>query len=202
MTTLRLVKSIGSSSSRLALLLIPLVFACFAIPAMGERDKTPNHKEINLNTITQGKCTGEKVDIRAEGKLKFGFREFAGHRFFMPVDRDLAIGIGRKNCPNSGQCDVGRGQTPGIGRVYTADTRIGFRGVENNVLQNGDRFGTCELYLLVTGVPNRPPQGDIAPGRQTKFRVFYNVYYEFNSDHQVTVFKATPAAPHTIECIH
>ena len=202
MTTPRLIKSIGSSSSRLALLLIPLVFACFAIPAMGERDKTPNHKEINLNTITQGKCTGEKVDIRAEGKLKFGFREFAGHRFFMPVDRDLAIGIGRKNCPNSGQCDVGRGQTPGIGRVYTADTRIGFRGVENNVLQNGDRFGTCELYLLVTGVPNRPPQGDIAPGRQTKFRVFYNVYYEFNSDHQVTVFKATPAAPHTIECIH
>jgi hypothetical protein len=169
---------------------------------MGERDKTPNHKEINLNTISQGKCTGEKVDIRAEGKLKFGFMEIGGERFFMPVDRDLAKGIGHKNCPNSGQCDVGRGQTPGIGRMYTADTRIGFRGVENNVLRNGDRFGTCQLYLLVTGVPNRPPKGDMAPGRQTKFRLFYNVYYEFNSDHHVTVFKATPAAPHTTECVH
>jgi hypothetical protein len=31
MTTLRLIKSIGWSRSRLALLLIPLVFACFAL---------------------------------------------------------------------------------------------------------------------------------------------------------------------------
>jgi lysophospholipase L1-like esterase len=40
-TTLRLIKSIGRSSSRLALLLIPLVFACFALCPMAQAVSPP-----------------------------------------------------------------------------------------------------------------------------------------------------------------
>ena len=66
------------SPSRLALLLIPLLLACFLIPAMGE-DKTPNHKEVLLNSIPPNMsvpCAGEQVDIRGQLKLKFGFKKF------------------------------------------------------------------------------------------------------------------------------
>ena len=41
MTTLHLTKSIGRSSSRLALLLIPLVFACFALSPMAQAVSPP-----------------------------------------------------------------------------------------------------------------------------------------------------------------
>ena len=41
MTTLRLIKSIGRSSSRLALLLIPLVFACFALSPKAQAVSPP-----------------------------------------------------------------------------------------------------------------------------------------------------------------
>jgi len=41
MTTLRLRKSIGRSSSRLALLLIPLVFACFALSPLAQAVSPP-----------------------------------------------------------------------------------------------------------------------------------------------------------------
>jgi hypothetical protein len=53
---------------------------------MGERDKTPNHKEIIVNSIQQVLCASEKVDLRGEMKLKFGVREFFGQRQFGPVD--------------------------------------------------------------------------------------------------------------------
>src|SRR5882672_9480969 len=78
---------------QLQYLFIALLLACFAIPAMGERDKSPNHKEFNLNTIPQVRCSGEKVEIRGEGKLKFGFKQILDQRFFMPVDGDLALRI-------------------------------------------------------------------------------------------------------------
>ena len=41
MKTLRLIKSIGRSCSRLALLLIPLVFACFALSPMAQAVSPP-----------------------------------------------------------------------------------------------------------------------------------------------------------------
>jgi len=179
-------------------LFIALLLACFAIPAMGERDKSPNHKEFNLNTIPQVRCSGEKVDIRGEGKLKFGFKEIGDQRFFMPVDGDLAKGIGQKICPNSGQCEVGVGLS--TRRKYMANTRIGIKDPEN-LVEDGSGTGSCKVYLIVTSVPNRPPQGDVAPGTQVKFRLFYTVTYKWDSDHRVTFFKATPAPPSTIECI-
>ena len=85
---MRLIKSIGRLHRQLQYLFIALLLACFAIPAMGERDKTPNHKEFPLNSILQVPCAGEKVNIRGELKLKFGYGEFQGERFFMPVGID------------------------------------------------------------------------------------------------------------------
>ena len=189
--------------SRLALLLIPLLLACFAIPAMGE-DKTPNHKEVLLNSIPPNMsvpCAGEQVDIRGQLKLKFGFKKFGdqGEPQFYPVDGEVAKGYGQITCPNSGQCDVGRGQPlpVGTGRKYTADTRIGVRGV--NTRDNGEKgVGTCNLFLLIASVPNRPPQGDVAPERAGQpFKLWFTVSYGFeknkNGKHEVTFFKAIPA---------
>ena len=85
--------------------------------------------------------------------------------------------------------------------MYMADKRIGITEVQNHVLQNGFRFGTCKLFLIVTGVPNHPPQGDVAPVGQVRFKLFYAVEYHFNSNHQVTFIKATPATP-AIRCIN
>jgi hypothetical protein len=203
MTTPHLTKSTDRSPSRLALLLIPLLLACFAIPAMGE-DKTPNHKEVLLNSIPPNMsvpCAGEQVDIRGQLKLKFGFKKFGPideRPQFYPVDGEVAKGYGQITCPNSGQCDVGRGQPlpVGTGRKYTADTRIGVRQVINS--DNGEKgVGTCNLFLLITGVPNPFPQGDVCPTcRPVTFKLWFILTYGFKKDgnkREVTFFKATPA---------
>jgi hypothetical protein len=198
MTTPHLKKSLDRSPSRLALLLIPLLLASFAIPAMGERDETPNHKEILLNFINPNKavpCVGQPVDIRGKLTLKFGKGMFLGQRHFMPVDIDLAKGYGQINCPNSGECLVGIGTT--TQRRFMADKRIAITGVKT-LVTSGKEFGvgTCTIKLFVTGNPNPPPQGDPCPRCTNRFVIVYNLDYKFNKNDKVTFFKATP----DIEC--
>ena len=168
---------------QLQYLFIALLLACFAIPAMGERDKTPNHKEIILNSIRQVLCTDENVDIRGELKLKFGHGQFLGQSFFMPVDRDLAKGFSG-NCPNSGECLVGFGKT--TGRKYVADTRVGITEVDSKNL-NELGVGTCKMFLLVTAMPY-----PASPGSKVRFKLFYTASYKFH-DNKVTFFNATPS---------
>ena len=82
-------------------LFIALLLACFAIPAMGERDETPNHKEVYLNTITRDippPCGSEMVDIRGLVKLKFGFGNFNGQRAF-PCGQRFSKGDRQHNLP-------------------------------------------------------------------------------------------------------
>ena len=57
MTTLRLIKSIGRSPSRLALLLIPLVFACFALAPTAQATKPPKPEDRS-----NGNSAAENVD--------------------------------------------------------------------------------------------------------------------------------------------
>jgi hypothetical protein len=151
---------------------------------MGERDETPNHKEVLLNFIPPENakpCAGEPVDVRGQLKLGFGFEKILGERVFMPVHRDLAKGQGQIDCPNSGECWVGVGKT--TGHRYTADRRIGVEGVNTHRV-NGDKFNTCRMYLIITGE---------APGRQVRFRLFYTVEYGFDEDHRVTFCRAIPS---------
>lgn len=194
MTTLRLVKSIGSSSSRLALLLIPLLL--FAIPAMGARDETPNTREVLLNFIpdkSAESCAGEPVDIRGQLKLKFGFDQIQNRRVFLPVDRVIAKGYGQIECPNSGDCYVGVGKS--TGRRYVANKGVGIAGFDTHE-NNGVRVNTCRMFLIITGVPNPPPQGDVAPGRQVpRFKIFYTVEYGFDQNQRVTFCKAIRSEP-------
>ena len=148
-------------------------------------------------------CAGEQVDIRGQLKLKFGFGKFGpgGEPQFFPVDGEVAKGYGQINCPNSGQCDVGRGQPlpVGTGRKYTADTRIGITRVENHVVNGkGDGGGECDLFLLITSVPNPAPQGDPCPRcRPVTFKLWFTATYGFeknkNGKREVTFFKAIPA---------
>jgi hypothetical protein len=174
---------------QLQYLFIALLLACFAIPAMGERDKTPNHKEIMINSIPQVLCAGEKVDLRGQLKLAFGVREFFGVRAVGPVDIKLQKGFSG-TCPSTeGTCLVGIGKT--TRRRYVASKRLEIPGgVETHEL-NGLGVGTFKLRFLITGNPNPPPQGDPNPGNEVRFKLLYTVSYKFSND-KVTFFKATP----------
>jgi hypothetical protein len=55
-------------------------------------------------------------------------------------------------------------------------TGVGIETSENHN-NNGDKTGICRMFLIITGVPNPPPQGDPAPGRQVRFKIFYTVAY-------------------------
>lgn len=170
-------------------LFIALLLACFAIPAMGEQDKTPNHKEIIINSIPQVLCANEKVDLRGQLKLAFGVREFLGVRAVAPVDIKLQKGFSG-TCPSTEEtCLVGIGKT--TRRRYVASKRLEIPGgVETHEL-NGLGVGTFKLRFLITGNPNPPPQGDPNPGNEVRFKLLYTVSYKF-SDNKVTFFKATP----------
>jgi hypothetical protein len=155
---------------------------------MGERDKTPNHKEIMINSIPQVLCAGEEVDLRGQLKLAFGVTEFFGVRAVGPVDIKLQKGFSG-NCPSTEEtCLVGIGKT--TRRRYVASKRLEIPGgVETHEL-NGLGVGTFKLRFLITGNPNPPPQGDPNPGNVVRFKLLYTVSYKF-SNNKVTFFKAT-----------
>jgi hypothetical protein len=176
---------------QLQYLFIALLLACFAMPAMGERDETPNHKKIILNSIRNVQCAGENVDIRGELKLKFGMGQFLGVRQFGPVDRDLQKGFSG-NCPNSGECLVGIGKT--TKRRYMANKRIAVTAVETKKL-NGLGVGTCTIRLFVTGNPNPRGEGDPCPGCTVRFSLQYTLSYKFNENDKVTFFKCAKHRP-------
>jgi len=176
-------------NKQLQYLFIALLLASFAMPAMGEQDKTPNHKKIILNSIRQVPCAGENVDIRGELKLKFGMGQFFGQRQFGPVDRDLQKGFSG-NCPNSGECLVGIGKT--TKRRYMANKKIAVTAIETKSLSGLGGAGTCTIKLFVTGNPNPPGEGDPCPGCTVRFSLHYTLSYKFNENDKVTFFKATP----------
>jgi hypothetical protein len=174
---------------QLQYLFIALLLACFAIPAMGEQDKTPNHKEIIINSIPQVLCAGEKVDLRGQLKLAFGVREFLGVRAVGPVDIKLQKGFSG-TCPSTEEtCLVGIGKT--TRRRYVASKRLEIPGGVETKDLNGLGVGTFKLRFLITGNPNPPPQGDPNPGNEVRFKLLYTVSYKF-SNNKVTFFKATP----------
>jgi hypothetical protein len=174
---------------QLQYLFIALLLACFAIPAMGEQDKTPNHKEIIINSIPQVLCANEKVDLRGQLKLAFGVREFLGVRAVAPVDIKLQKGFSG-TCPSTEEtCLVGIGKT--TRRRYVASKRLEIPGGVETQELNGLGVGTFKLRFLITGNPNPPPQGDPNPGNEVRFKLLYTVSYKFSND-KVTFFKATP----------
>jgi hypothetical protein len=178
---------------QLQYLFIALLLACFAIPAMGQRDKTPNHKEIILNKVRQVLFTDEDVDIRGQLKLKFGHAQILGKSFFMPVDADLAKGWSGA-CPNSGECLVGFGKT--TRRQYVANTKVGITCVANKNI-NGEKVGTSTLFLLITAKPY-----PANPRNEVRFKLVYTISYKFH-DNKVTFFDVSPQFGKTavkVEC--
>jgi hypothetical protein len=163
-------------------LFIALLVSCFAIPAMAQRDKTPNQKEIILNKVRLVLCTDEDADIRGQLNLKFGHGQFSGQRFFMPVDRVLAKGFSGA-CPNSGECLVGSGKT--TNRQYVANTTVGINNVENENI-NGIKVGKCTLILFLTAKPY-----PANPRNEVRFKLLYTVSYKFH-DNKVTFFDVSP----------
>jgi hypothetical protein len=163
-------------------LFIALLLACFAMPAMGQKDKTPNHKEIILNKVRQVLPTDEDADIRGEVHLKFGHRQVQGESFFLPVDIDLSKGFSGA-CPNSGECLVGFGKTSR--RQYMARTKGGTACFRNENL-NGKKAGTTTLFLLITAKPF-----PANPRSEVQFKLVYTVSYTFH-DNKVTDFGVSP----------
>jgi hypothetical protein len=172
-------------------LFIALLLAGFSMPAMGERDKTPNHKEIILNKVRQVLFTDEDADIRGELHLNFGHGQFAGQPAFMPVDIHLAKGWSGA-CPNSGECLVGIGKLSR--RQYVANTKGGIACVRNENV-NGKKAGRATLVLLVTAKPYPANPSSVVP-----FKLVYTISYTFH-DNKVTDFGVSPpfgkvAGPH------
>jgi hypothetical protein len=170
-------------------LFIALLLACFAIPAMGERDKTPNRKEIIINRVRQVPCAGEEADLCGELHVKFGVKESLGERLLSPVEVKLAKGFSGA-CPDNGDCLVGFGKT--TRRKYVRE-RIGIPGGVKTEKVNGLGVGTFKLRLLVKANPNPPGQGDPCPGcRPVRFGLLYTVTYKFNNNNKLTFFNASP----------
>ena len=173
---------------QLQYLFVALLLAGFAMPAMGQKDKTPNHKEILLNKTDNGRrqvlCTDEDVDIRGLVKLKFGMKDFfgTGRREFGPVDRDLATGWSGA-CPKSGECLVGFGKT--TNRKYMAHTTLGMPCIKTKNV-NGVGLGICTVSLFVTAKPY-----PASPGSEVHFKLVYTISYKFD-DNKVTSFDVSP----------
>jgi hypothetical protein len=186
---------------QLQYLFIALLLACFAMPAMGERDKTPNHKEFRLNSVRFIQCAGENVDIRGLVKLKFGMGQFHGQRQFGPVDRDLQEGFSPGKCPNSGECLVGFGKP--TRRRYTAKKGIAVTAIDTTKVGNlkGVKgVGTCTIKLFVTGNPNPPGEADPCPGCIVRFSLEYNLSYEWDKNDKLTFFKVINRETPVIRC--
>ena len=151
MTTLRLIKSIGRSPLRLALLLIPLVFACFALsPDSASGCPPPDGGYPGVNTaegdnalfsLTSGACNTAVGFVFAQkqhrGQLQHGDRR--GTLLFNTADRNTAIGAAALFSNTTG----------------SFNTATGFLALTNNTVGDGNTAnGTNALAFNITGSDN------------------------------------------------
>src|SRR5262245_20446918 len=113
MTTLRLIKSIGRSSSRLALLLTPLVFTCFALSQSVRGVVPPPDGAYPNGNTAEGDSALTSPTIDAQSTYEpYTFTTFAG---LPPGSADGIGSAARFNSPGGVARDS-------AGNTYVADT--------------------------------------------------------------------------------
>ena len=116
----------------------------------------------------------------------------------MPVDRELAKGTARSLAQTAVSV------TLVVANPYPLALVVSIRQIRElglgrltlvTTVRRG--IGTCNLFLLITSVPNPPPQGDPCPRcRPVTFKLWFTASYGFKKNknkHEVTFFKAIPA---------
>jgi hypothetical protein len=153
MTTLRLIKSIGRSSSRLALLLIPLVFACFALSPMAQAVTPPpdggypgqNTAEgenalFNLSPTAGGFNTAigsNSLFSNTTGSLNTGVG--AGTLFFNTANNNTAVGAGALAMNTTGGGNTANGDVALLQNTKgSGNTAIGSQALISNTTGSGN----------------------------------------------------------------
>ena len=164
MPTPRLIKSIGGSCSRLALLLIPLVFACFAIAQRAQAQRGDDDTRtfvIRFETPVLN-CAPENVKVAGRVRLKFKF------------DRSDMV-------PDQIQLQQVRGKGGIIERTYNPD-RTDLRALDLQVSRPGHiGHGTFKIRFIMFGNPNPLGTADPNPQQRFFFGVEYSVEYEYTT---------------------
>lgn len=198
MTTLRVIKSIGRSRLRLALLLIPLLLACFAI-AQSARAVTPEADDGNANS-TMAEEGNALLDLRADTKTsamgqqqsktppnhperRIDFRANPGQCAPEMVELHGLLKLhfqtrGLDVVPKSANFKEFSGTGIATGRTYVA-REVHVERSQRVKSENGVGAGCFILEFQVIGNPNPPPKADPNPGRAFRFTVSYKVLYGF-----------------------
>jgi hypothetical protein len=187
MTTLRLIKSMGRSPSRLALLLIALLFASFAVTANGadpEHGKAigPNKWEIAARFKDNAQCAGGEVVVRGTLKVEFEVKtRDDGKKVVVPKTVEVN---GDKLLPKDASNGV---DATGPGRTYKVDRVV----LENVSVLAGLRAGAMVMKIFFVAKPNavNSAQGDLSPGSTFAFRgVYKRVEWTWNENNKVYNF--------------
>jgi uncharacterized coiled-coil protein SlyX len=183
MTTLRSIKSMAQSPLRLALLLIPLVFACFGLlPTVQAVDPAPDggygppaygvgntaEGEDPLFNLTSG-AFNTAIGFRSLGSLttgSFNTAIGAGALFNNTADQNTAIGAGALLSNTTGSFNTATGEsalffnTTGTLNVATGDSAL----LNNTTGSDNTANGSAALVFNTTG------NGNTANGNDALFK--------------------------------
>jgi trimeric autotransporter adhesin len=161
MTTLRLIKSIGRSSSRLALLLIPVVFACFALSPMAQAVSPPPDGGYPGGTTAEGEnallslTTGQFntaagwLSLFANTTGNFNTAVGAGTLFSNNADGNTAVGAGALALNTTGKGNTANGATALLfNTAGSGNTAVGAQALQSNAPPGG-QLGDSSLNTAV-----------------------------------------------------
>jgi hypothetical protein len=151
MTTLHLTKSIGRSSSRLAFLVIPLVFACFALCTTAQAvSPAPDGGYSGLNTA-EGQSALNSL-INGEANTAIGYKALFKNT---SGDSNTAIGAGALRENDQGEDNTATGHGALGDNDGNDNTANGLAALSANTSgSNNTAMGVAALRLNTTGNSN------------------------------------------------
>jgi uncharacterized coiled-coil protein SlyX len=167
MTTLRLIKSIGQSHLRLALLLIPLVFACFALSPTAQAvspapdggypgGNTAEGKNALLSLTSGGFNTAVGFfSLRSNVTGQFNTATGAGTLLANTADENTATGAGALLSNSTGASNTANGAFALLSNTTGNNiTAVGSHALLNNTADENTAVGSGALASNTTGTQN------------------------------------------------
>ena len=187
MTAPRLKKSIGRSPSRLALLLIPLLFACFAIAQSAQAiTPEPDGANANSNMAEEGNAL---LDLRAgteSGAMGQSTpKEIGRNKWVIPIDFTRPLQCAGGNVIVHADLVVTFGNVPDLEVVAQALKLQGFRGTATNQSRKLEANPQHLKFLHYVNVDTKKREGNFGiefmvtgpgfpGGSPLRFKVTYN----------------------------